>query len=210
VNGGTGRAPGLDATRGAVLAALVALIIGLALAGERPRLALRWDRAGLESGEAWRLVSGHFVHLDLEHALLNAAGAVLVAALFARLFTALQWALVVAAGIAAIDLGLWIVNVELRWYVGASGVLHAAMAAGIVRRMIERDRVAWVLGLIGVAKLLYEHFAGAMPFTASGALVVTDAHLYGAVAGMACGPWFRPRGVSGDSDAPAGRGAGGR
>jgi rhomboid family GlyGly-CTERM serine protease len=127
------------------------------------------------------------VHLDLAHAVLNVAGMLLVWALFARLFTALQWGLVVLAGVAAIDLGLWLVNVELRWYVGASGVLHAAMAAGIVRRMIERDVIAWGLGVVGVAKLVYEHVSGAMPFTSSGALVVTDAHLYGALAGMVCG-----------------------
>jgi uncharacterized membrane protein (DUF4010 family) len=89
--------------------------------------------------------------------------------------------------VAAIDLGLWFVNVDLQWYVGASGLLHTAMAAGIVRRMIARDVVAWVLGVVGVGKLLYEHFSGAMPFTPSGALVVTDAHLYGAVAGVLCG-----------------------
>jgi hypothetical protein len=65
------------------------------------------------------------------------------------------------------------------------------MAAGIVRRMIARDVVAWVLGVVGVGKLLYEHFSGAMPFTTSGALVVTDAHLYGAVAGMLCGVLLR-------------------
>lgn len=180
-------AVGFGGRRGVGALVVSASILGLAMLGEAGRLALRWDRTALASGEAWRLVSGHFVHLDIGHALLNIAGMLLVWALFARLFTALQWALIVVAGIAAIDLGLWFVNVELRWYVGASGVLHAAMAAGIVRRMIERDLVAWLLGMIGAAKLLYEHLSGAMPFTSSGALVVTDAHLYGAVAGMVCG-----------------------
>jgi hypothetical protein len=66
------------------------------------------------------------------------------------------------------------------------------MAAGIVRQMLARDVVAWGLGALGVGKLLFEHFSGAMPFTASGALVVTDAHLYGAVAGMICGVMRRP------------------
>jgi rhomboid family GlyGly-CTERM serine protease len=181
------RVVGLDGGRGVGALVVSASMLGLAMLGEAGRLALRWDRPALASGEAWRLVSGHVVHLDVGHALLNVAGMLLVWALFARLFTAVQWALIVAAGIAAIDLGLWFVNVELRWYVGASGVLHAAMAAGIVRRMIERDLVACLLGAIGAAKLLYEHFSGAMPFTSSGALVVTDAHLYGALAGMVCG-----------------------
>lgn len=204
------RALGLEGSRGTGALLLAVLVIGLALAGDPLQRALRWDRAALASGETWRWVSGHVVHLDLAHALLNVAGMLLVWALFARLFTALQWGVIVAAGIAAIDLGLWFVNVDLHWYVGASGVLHAAMAAGIVRRMIERDAIAWVLGVVGVAKLVYEHVSGAMPFTASGALVVTDAHLYGAVAGMACGLLFGGSRVSAGSDAPAGRGDAGR
>lgn len=180
----------LEGRRGVLAAAIAAVLLGLAALGAGPRLALRWDRTALAAGEAWRLATGHFVHLDLEHALLNVAGMLLVWALFARLFSALQWLVIVVAGIAAIDLGLWLVNVELWWYVGASGVLHAAMAAGIVRQMIAGDRIAWGLGVVGVGKLLYEHFSGALPLTSAGALVVTDAHLYGAVAGMACGLWF--------------------
>jgi rhomboid family GlyGly-CTERM serine protease len=183
---------GLDRGRGLAALAVSIGLIGLAALGEQPRLALRWSRADIAAGEAWRLATGHLVHLDLEHALLNVAGLLLVWALFSRVFTAGQWALTLLAGVVAIDLGLWVVNVDLQWYVGASGLLHTAMAAGIVRQMLARDVVAWGLGALGVGKLLFEHFSGAMPFTASGALVVTDAHLYGAVAGMICGVMRRP------------------
>jgi rhomboid family GlyGly-CTERM serine protease len=182
---------GLDGRRGLVALGLCLGLLMLAGFGEAPRLALRWSRPDLAAGEAWRLVTGHLVHLDLEHALLNVAGLLLVWALFSRVFTAAQWALTLLAGVVAIDLGLWVVNVELQWYVGASGLLHTAMAAGIVRQMLARDPVAGGLGVLGVGKLLYEHFSGAMPFTSSGALVVTDAHLYGAVAGMICGVLLR-------------------
>ena len=181
---------GLDGARGWFALALSMALVGLAALGEGPRLALRWARADIAAGEAWRLVTGHLVHLDLEHAVLNVAGLLLVWALFSQVFSAAQWAFTVLTGLVAIDLGLWFVNVDLQWYVGASGLLHTAMAAGIVRQMLARDLVAWGLGVVGVAKLLYEHFSGAMPFTTSGALVVTDAHLYGAVAGMICGVGF--------------------
>lgn len=190
--------PRIDAAPGRAAIVLVAMsgaaLLALAWWGEPLRGLLRWDRAALAAGEAWRLVTGHFVHLDLEHALLNVAGLALVAWLFAAAFSPRQWLVITLAGIAAIDVGLWWVNVDLMWYVGLSGVLHAAMAAGIVRRMIERDLVAWGLAVVGVAKLLYEHFSGALPLTTAGVPVITDAHLYGAVAGMACGLWFTLRG----------------
>ncbi len=192
---------GLGGWSGAVAALVSAGLIGLALLGDGPRFALRWARAGLEAGEAWRLMTGHLVHLDLEHAALNVAGLLLVWALFWRVFSPWQWVLTLLAGVVAIDAGLWFVNVDLQWYVGASGLLHTAMAAGIVRRMIARDVTAWVLGVLGVTKLLYEHFSGAMPFTTAGALVVTDAHLYGAVAGMICGLLWRSEERIQDPDA---------
>ena len=66
-----------------LVAAIGAVLLALAWWGEPLRGLLRWDRAALSAGEAWRLVTGHFVHLDLEHALLNVAGLVLVAWLFA-------------------------------------------------------------------------------------------------------------------------------
>lgn len=186
------RRSGLGGWGGASFLALAVAVIAVAALGEAPRLALRWDRAALAAGQVWRLLSGHVVHLDLQHAVLNVVGLLLIWMLFAGAFSRAQWLAIVVAGVAAVDLGLWLVNVELQWYVGASGVLHAAMAAGIVRRIIERDAIAWVLGVLGIAKLLQEHFVGALPFTASGALIVTDAHLYGALAGMICGVVLRP------------------
>ncbi len=175
--------------RGELLIALVLIVVllGLAALGEAPRLALRWSRAAIGEGEWWRILTAHLVHLDFTHALLNVAGLLLVWMLFASVFSAMYWVLTLFAGALAIHLGLWFVNLPLQWYVGASGLLHTAMAAGIVRQMRARDPLAWGLGVLGAGKLLYEHFGGAMPFMSAGAPVITDAHLYGALAGMICG-----------------------
>lgn len=177
---------------GGAMLAFALVLLGLAALGEGPRLALRWERMAWFVGQPWRLVTGHFVHFDLEHALLNVLGLVLVWVLFAATFSLAQWIVIVLAAIAAIDLGLWAVNVELQWYLGLSGVLHAALAAGIVRRVIERDALAGLLGVLGLGKLLYEHLSGALPLLGSGMAVITDAHLYGALAGMLCGAVLRP------------------
>jgi rhomboid family GlyGly-CTERM serine protease len=162
-----------------------ALWLLLAAAGDGMRNALRYERSSIAAGELWRLATAHIVHLDLAHAALNSAGLVLVAALFGRVFGALQWAFVLLLSVLAIDAGLWFLHPGLTWYVGASGLLHGAMAAGILERMFARDWTAWALGLLGSAKLLYEHFSGALPLTTAGFAVVTDAHLYGAAAGVA-------------------------
>lgn len=178
--------PVLAGRRGLALAAMIALWIGLALAGEPAREALHWSRSGIAAGEHWRWLTAHLVHLDLAHALLNAAGLALVWVLFCDLYSIRRWLLVAACGIVTIDVGLWWLS-DVRWYVGASGVLNTLAAAGIVREIIDGDRMAWVVGAAGLGKLVYENLAGPLPFLASDHPVVLEAHLFGALAGMVCG-----------------------
>jgi rhomboid family GlyGly-CTERM serine protease len=170
---------------------LAALLLGLAAGGSAVREALRWERAGLADGEAWRLLTGHLVHLDLTHALLNAAGLLLVAALWRGVFRPPQWGVIVVAAVVTIDSGLWFLDRGLDWYVGASGVLHAAMAAGIAREAAAGDRLALGLAAAGLAKLAAELWG---PGPGSGviepSLVVTSAHRYGAAIGALLGLFY--------------------
>jgi rhomboid family GlyGly-CTERM serine protease len=181
-----------DGGRGVALLAICALLVTLELAGGEPgRVALRYDRAALQSGEWWRLLTGHFVHLNLEHALLNAAGLALMWALFARDYTLRQWALIVLACIAAVDMGLWFRDSRLAWYVGASGVLHGVMTAGALAHLRRGKFDGWILATFLIVKLTYESLAGAMPFSSDIGPVVVNAHLYGAVGGLTAAIIFR-------------------
>jgi hypothetical protein len=49
----------------------------------------------------------------------------------------------------------------------------------------RRDLDGWILAIFLVVKLSYEQAAGALPFSGGGAGVVVDAHLYGALGGLA-------------------------
>lgn len=187
-------ATGTEGAWGIALAAACAAILLLAQGGEALEQALRWSRSGLAAGEHWRWLTGHFVHLDLAHAALNAAGLALVWVLFARVYSPRRWLAIVALGIAGIDLGLWWLS-DIEWYVGLSGVLNTLAAAGIVREIIDGDRMAWVVGLLGLAKLVSENLSGPMPFLQSGIPVVLDAHLFGALVGMCCGLLLRRDGA---------------
>src|SRR5687768_13696222 len=82
-----------DGARGLALLGICALLLALELAGEAGRMALRYDRTALAHGEGWRLVTGHFVHLSLAHAVLNSLGVALLWALFARDYSVRQWTL---------------------------------------------------------------------------------------------------------------------
>src|SRR6266436_3351375 len=95
-----------DGAWGLALLAACAVLILPVVTGEAGREALRYDRVALAAGQWWRLLSAHIVHLDLDHAVLNSLGLVLMWALFARDYRPRQWLLIVVGTIAAIDAGL--------------------------------------------------------------------------------------------------------
>lgn len=165
---------------------LLALVL-LSLLGESGRLALRYEREAVLQGEYWRLVTGHLVHGSLQHLLLNAAGLGLIAALFPRDYSWRAWLLIALFSVLAIDVGLVFYQPQLQWYVGLSGVLHGALAAGAIAWWRhEAKPLALLLSLILLGKLAWEQWHGALPL--SGDLpVVVDAHLYGAVGGALAG-----------------------
>jgi rhomboid family GlyGly-CTERM serine protease len=157
-----------------------AVLLGL---GDSAREALRYEREAIAAGQWWRLLSAHAVHQDAHHFALNALGLVLVWALFAREFHALAWGGIVLGGALCISAGLWHFDPQLRWYLGASGVLHSVMAAGCVKRLADVQWDRWLLSLCLVAKLALEQHA-AQPVGAD-LPVIVDAHLYGAIGGAA-------------------------
>jgi rhomboid family GlyGly-CTERM serine protease len=182
-----------DGKYGVALLIVCGVLLLPELTGEWGRAALRYERAAIAGGEWWRLITAHLVHLDLEHAVLNTLGLVLMWSLFARDFRPQQWVAIVLATFAAIDAGLWFRDTQVDWYVGASGALHGVMAAGTLAHVRRGDLDGWILAVFIVAKLLYEQFNGALPFSQSDAPVVVNAHLYGALAGVIVAAVLRPR-----------------
>ena len=174
-------------------AASAAALVALTLAGPGALAWLRYERAAVLGGQVWRLVSAHLVHADTAHLAWNLAGAALVWWLFAGEFTRRGWCLVMLASTAAIDLGFILLEPQIEWYVGFSGVLHGCMAAGLVAWLrTERDALTALVAALFAAKLAWEHAYGPLPFTA-GSLsipVVHEAHTYGAIGGALAATWL--------------------
>lgn len=181
-----------DRAYGLALLGICVLLALLEAGGDPVRQALSYDRAALAGGEGWRALTAHFVHLDAAHATLNGMGVVLMWALFARDYSPLRWLAIYLFSSSCISLGLWLWNPEVGNYVGASGALHGVMTAGTLAHLRRRDLDGWILAGFIVVKLAYEQIAGALPFSSSGNTIV-DAHLYGAVGGLALALFLRSR-----------------
>lgn len=161
------------------------LMLLLTVAGEVYSTALRYDQQLILSGQYWRLISGHFVHLGWGHLMLNLSGFLLIQLLFQDTLgdkVLLLYTLILSTGISLLFLSF---NPELIHYVGFSGVLHGLLAIGAIQNLqYNKSRNILLLVLIA-AKLGWEQIAGALPGSASmaGGNVIVDAHLYGAICG---------------------------
>ncbi|HEX2492317.1 MAG TPA: rhombosortase [Steroidobacter sp.] len=171
------------AQSGWLVGLLLATLVLLGLGGDAVRLTLRYEKQAVLEGEYWRLATAHLVHGSTLHLALNSVGLLLIGALFPRDYSPRAWLLIALFSAAAIDVGFVFYEPQLDWYLGFSGVLHGALAAGAIAWLRHESRpLAWALALLLAGKLIWEQVRGGLPL--AGALpVVVDAHLYGALGG---------------------------
>lgn len=164
---------------------LVLISTLLATTGDSMTELLRYHFDEIKSGQIWRLISANLVHLGWSHTLMNLLGLGLIWGLFWDCFSNWQWWFISLASGLGVSLGLLLLNPELVWYVGLSGVLHGLFVAGAVGAIRRGDKREAILLAAIVGKLLWEQYFGALPGSAdmAGGPVVVDSHLYGAIAG---------------------------
>lgn len=170
-------------------AILAAACVVMGFGGKRLTELARYERAGLAAGEYWRLLTGHLVHLGWEHLAMNVAALLVMAVLFEGVLKTRHWLQSVVVAALAIDAGLYWLDAEVVWYVGLSGVLHGILAAGGLALWRRRAAVGPLILAALLAKLVWEHWRGPVPFSEStaGGPVIVAAHLFGAAGGLV---WF--------------------
>ena len=172
---------------------LALLTLLLAALPESIQDSLRFDREAVLQGELWRLFSGHFLHLTWGHLLMNLGGLLLVIAFFTSCLPFRVWAIFIVLDALVISVVILMLDPDVHWYVGLSGILHGLFVLGGLADTKVRPLEGWVfLGLIA-AKLAWEQWQGALPGSAemAGGDVLTEAHLYGALFAVAIWPWAK-------------------
>ncbi len=147
----------------------------------------RYERDWVSTGQVWRIVSAHWVHVGWMHLLLNGLGLVVCVSLTTPGWTARRWlvsTLVMATGISVL---VTLFNPEVRDYAGHSGILYGLFVLGAIS-LFPRDRLIAILVIAAIViKVLMEQF-NFYDFNTGdiiGARIVVDAHLYGLLMAIA-------------------------
>ncbi len=147
-------------------------------------LQLQYDQYYVAQAEYWRLLSGHFVHLNWPHFFLNIAALLLI---WQTLFeTTPSWQFTAATlwTSAVVGLALHYLQPEIIWYVGLSGSLHGLFVIGITPLLRRKVVFAHLATLVLIGKLIYEQTINPIGQSLLGEQeVIIEAHLYGASAG---------------------------
>jgi len=165
---------------------VVAALMAAAMFGPAPS-AWVFDAQLVGQGEWWRLVTGHWVHSDVEHAAWNIAALAVLGALFER---RLGNGMLVALAVGTLGVDAWLLTglSAPDAYCGLSGILNSLLAAGLLALGRERPHpVVFLTGLAAGGKILVEIALGGALFTQTAWPSVPQAHAMGFVCGLSWG-----------------------
>ncbi len=167
------------------------LILLVAAGGEEARALFRYDRAAVLSGQWWRLLTAHWVHLGVPHLLMNVGALIIIGFISAPLVSERRQLAVLLWCAPLIALG-FLLSPSTQWYVGYSALLHSLLLTSSVLGL-RRYRLESVLLLAAMAgKLSYEQLLGPLPAstTLAHGPVLLDSHLYGALSALPLALFF--------------------
>lgn len=147
---------------------------------------LIYNRTLVTQGEYWRYLTGHFLHTNGNHFMLNAAAVVLLWALHGQYYNHTSYWITFIVSALVCGLGIHWFSLDISLYVGLSGVLHGFFVWGALMDIKHQEKTGYLL-LIGVIlKIAHEQFYGASADVEAfiNSSVATDAHMFGAIGGL--------------------------
>ena len=154
--------------------------------GELFTKTLVYQRQLVTEGEVWRLISGHILHTNGYHLLLNLTALFMLWALHGRFYSIKNYTALFLWCAITTSVGIYYFDPTLIQYVGLSGVLHGVFVFGALMDINAKDRTGYLL-LLGVwLKIAHEQFYGASTDVSNliEANIAVNAHLWGALGGL--------------------------
>lgn len=166
------------------------MFVGLGLLTSDALTNLAYLRDAIADGQWWRLLTGHYVHFTLYHALMNAAGLVLVCLVLLNKQSLLFFCGINLVLPVLISLGLWWFFRDIDQYRGYSGVIYGLISAGLILEWQQNKSVYSLALVLLAAKIAYEQlptYNVNYLVAEIGVPVAIEAHLLGFVGGVVVG-----------------------
>ena len=139
---------------------LALLCLMLAWLPEPLQQLLQYQRDAIGQGQLWRLLSGHLLHSNNWHLVMN-LGALLLMLMLHQLYYSLHsFALLLVSGCVGISVLLYLFSPDIQIYVGLSGWLHCFITAGALLDIKHKIQSGWLILLGVIAKVAYEQWQG--------------------------------------------------
>lgn len=119
--------------------------------------AIAWQRLRILEGDVWQLLTGHFVHWDTRHAVLNATGAVLLGLYFKHLSSRF-WCFTALGALIGCNAGLMLESTPLEEYRGFSAALYGWLITALLQPTPdgEKSKVQWTIAVLLLVWVLFE------------------------------------------------------
>lgn len=145
-----------------------------------------YHRTLILQGQWWLLFTGHLLHTNDMHLLLNSAAVILLWALHGQFFSWKNYLVIWLMLALGTSVGLYFFSPSLISYVGLSGVLHGFFVIGACKDIEDKEKTGYLLLFAIIAKVIYEQVFGASEEVMQliEANVAIDAHLYGLISGL--------------------------
>jgi rhomboid family GlyGly-CTERM serine protease len=147
---------------------------------------LEFNREAIANGQWWRLVTGHWLHTNSWHLMMNLGGFVLIICLHGMYYNGKVLLSLLLVGSLCTGLGLFWLSPSTEIYVGLSGFLHALLVCGCLIDIRRHWSSGWLILIATFGKVFWEQLHGASQDVATliAADVAIDAHLFGACTGL--------------------------
>ncbi|PCJ48890.1 MAG: rhombosortase [Gammaproteobacteria bacterium] len=157
--------------------------------GDTSLNALMYNRTAIVDGEYWRVITGHLVHSNGWHLLLNLASLFMIGLLFSQHLSIRFWLISFLSSAMIISGCYYWIAPEYHYYVGLSAVLYGVIIIGALLDLKQQPLIALLILVVVTGRVIWQQYSGSMDSLADliEDRVAIESHLFGICSGYVIG-----------------------
>jgi rhomboid family GlyGly-CTERM serine protease len=159
--------------------------IALFVAGNELVDLLAFDKAMISAGEVWRIITGHFIHYDLDHVFWDVLAFTILGTIIEKEHSRHLIASLLVS-LLFVSVWLFVVESQLSLYYGLSGALNGWLAIAVLTKWEQFKERRYLLILFAtLLKIAYEVCVQRPLFVTSDIVTIPSSHVAGILGGLA-------------------------